>query len=256
MVDIPIDLKAPDMFINGLEKIAEEHDITITYIDHHATSLPFLHKFLKVKAFYYPSAYLMTKAVASPDNIGETLALIGGIADRDPEVIKRGLYTPYYQRISDGLDVLLREKNTDVVVMEMLRDVEVVFQKALEEEHKIPMANIIERINNTILCTKLPEGWGPKALERAAFREDATYAVGHEFATSAWSPHCGQWAVRAIVRWDKLAMNPDLELPGNTARKLWPNASIIGHSAAPSIGAENEEKAKKMAKELALALAQ
>jgi len=255
IVDVPVDLKNPAGFIRGLEDLALRHEVIL--IDHHESSLQYLAQFKTVKAFYAgPSALVLNEMllgmIPSPSELDRVIAVVGAIGDRDPEVIKRGIFTADLQTLADGLDALVRQPNgAQNTVRELVQNPADVLARARAEAGKIPAATLAQRIGPVAVAAgPLPTGWGPKALERLAFNVGAWYAVGWSIEERTKQP-----VVRAIIRWDVAAKMPALPMPGATARALWPTRNIIGHPAAPSIAATSEAEAQEMVLQWARALA-
>ncbi|MCC6050715.1 MAG: hypothetical protein LM580_08400 [Thermofilum sp.] len=255
LVDIPVNLKDPVSFIQGLENLAVRHEII--YIDHHETSLPYIAQFSRVKTvFVGTSALQMDLALANMipgvTDLDRRLAVIGAIGDRDPETITRQMWSRELQEIADGLDVLVRERDGALrVARALLANPAGVIDEARERAAQIPAAQLETRIGPVAIAAgELPVGWGPKALEKMAFNSGTWYAVGVGVDERTKTP-----IVRAIVRWDVSARMPSLPMPGNVARQLWPTRNIIGHPAAPSIAATTLEEAREMALTWARALA-
>jgi len=246
IVDIPVNVKDPVPFVQGLENIAHTHEVI--YIDHHESSLKYIQNFSRVKVqFVGTSAYEMVRPfINSEDN---DLAIIGAICDRDPIVIQKGLWNEELQTIADGIDVLVRQSAYRTALG--LRDTkEATFETARREAKMIPAAEL-DRIIGSVAVARgtLPEAWSLKALEKLAFRENTWYAVGYTFVQ-----RFGVYAVRAIIRWD-IDAKMNLPKPGEIASQLWPTRNIIGHPSAPSISATNEAEAQEMALQLARTLA-
>jgi len=255
IVDVPIDLKNPAGFIRGLEDLALRHEIL--FVDHHESSLQYLGNFNRVRpVFLGPSALslneFLLQQIPSPTEVERAIALIGAIGDRDPEVVKRNMFTTELQAIADGLDVLVRQPNGALsTVRELLQNPVLVIEKARAEAGKIPSAQLSQRVGPVAVAQgPLPSGWGPKALERLAFAVGAWYATGWGIDERSKQP-----IVRAIIRWDVAAKMPNLPLPGATARALWPTRNIIGHPAAPSVAAVSEAEAQEMVLQWARAIA-
>ena len=256
LVDIPIDLKNPVGFVQGLEQFAQLHDVV--FIDHHESSLRFIGQFRHVRpVFLGPSAltlnnYLLSQ-IPNPTDIDRTLALVGAIGDRDPEVVKQGLFNAELQTLSDGLDVLVRERDGALRTLRALvQNPETVLSEARARADQIPAARLGQRIGPVaVAADQLPAGWGPKALEKMAFAAGAWYAAGWGVDERTKTP-----IARAIIRWDVAAKMPYLPLPGVVARTLWPTRNIIGHPAAPSVAATSETEAREMAVTWARALAE
>jgi len=179
--------------------------------------------------------------------------LIGAIGDRDPEVVKRNMFTTELQAIADGMDVLVRQPNGALsTVRELVQNPASVIEKAKAEAGKIPTAQLMQRIGPVAIAQgPLPAGWGPKALEKLAFATGSWYAAGWGVDERTKTP-----IARAIVRWDIAARMPNLPLPGNIAKQLWPTRNVIGHPAAPSVAATSEAEAQEMALTWARAIAE
>lgn len=255
MVDIPVDLKNTEAFVKGLDELGVRHNIHL--IDHHETSLPHFSKFQRVQVSFHGSSALLLNSfllsqIRDPKEVDFILAIAGAISDRDPEVLRRGLYNQELQAIADGLDVMVREKDGALnTLRRLLKEPEAVIREAKERAAAIPVARLKEKVGRVAVSEALPENWGAKALEKLAFREGAWYAVGPEYVTRD-----KQWVVRAIARWDVLAKNPNLPLPGTVMKALWPGKTIIGHPAAPVVAAADEREAREMATQLARAIAE
>jgi hypothetical protein len=255
LVDIPVDLKNPAAFVRGLEDLALRHEIVL--IDHHESSVQFLQMFQRVKPIFLgPSAltlnnYLLGQIRGATD-LDRTIALIGAVGDRDPEIVKQGLFTSELQTLADGMDVIVRERDGALrAVRTLLQSPAMLLDEARTKAGQIPSASLGQRIGSTVVAAAaLPAQWGPKALERMAFQIGAWYAIGWSF-----DERSRQWVVRAIIRWDVGARIPNLPLPGVVARRLWTARNIIGHPAAPSVAATSETEAQEMALAWARALA-
>lgn len=250
IVDIPVNVKAPQSFINGLEEIATRHEVI--FYDHHETSIPYISQFSLVKpVFIGTSAYDLTRQFVRDPDDGD-IAVIAAIGDRDPEVIRRGLWNRKLQIYADGLDVLIR-RDANRILKELIADVDNVLAQAESESENIPTASVERQIGLVGYAGDLRnvgEGWSLKALERMAFTNNFWYAVGYTYVS-----RFNTWTVRAIVRWDVLATR-NIVTPGAVAKELWPTRTIIGHPSAPSINASSEDEAKEIAIQLAEALAE
>jgi len=255
IVDVPVDLKNPIGFIQGLEQLAMLHDVI--FIDHHESSVRFLGMFQRVKTvFLGPSAltlnnYLLSQ-IPNATDLDRTIALVGAVGDRDPEVVRQGVFSAELQTLSDGLDVLVREKDGALRAIRMLvQNPETALSEARTKAGQIPVAQLGQRIGPVAVAAhQLPVGWGPKALEKMAFAVGAWYAVGWGVDEKTKTP-----IVRAIIRWDINAKMPSLPLPGAVAKNLWSTRNVIGHPAAPSVTATSETEAQEMVLQWARALA-
>jgi len=255
IVDVPVDLKNPAGFIQGLEQFAMLHDVI--FIDHHESSVRWLGNFRNVKPIFLgPSAltlnnYLLTQ-ISNPTDLDRTVAIVGAVGDRDPEVVRQGIFNAELQTLSDGLDVLVRERDGALrTIRALVQSPETVLSEARARAGQIPSAQLGQRIGSVAVAAHpLPAGWGPKALEKMAFAVGAWYAVGWGVDEKTKTP-----IARAIIRWDVNARMPNLPLPGAVARSLWPTRNVIGHPAAPSVAAVSETEAQEMALAWARALA-
>jgi hypothetical protein len=256
VVDIPVNLKDPASFVQGLENVALRHEVI--FIDHHESSLPYLTQFNRVKALFVGTSALqmnlaLVNMIPNASDTDRMLAVVGAIGDRDPEVITRQMWTKDLQDVSDGFDVLVRERDGALRVAKALltNPVEVI-SEARARAAQIPTVTSETRIGPVVVAAgELPVGWGPKALERLAFSAGAWYAVGAGVDERTKQP-----LVRAIIRWDIVARMSHLPMPGAIAKQLWPTRNVIGHPAAPSIAASTLEEAREMARTLARALAE
>jgi hypothetical protein len=256
IVDIPVNLKDPASFIQGLENLAARHDII--YIDHHETSLPYIAQFSRVKTIFVGTSALemdlaLLGMIPGASDLDRVLAVVGAIGDRDPEAIIKQMWTKDLQDIADGFDVLVRERDGALnTARALLANPADVIARARERAAQIPAAQLEARAGPVAVAAgELPVGWGPKALEKLSFSSGAWYAVGVGIDERTKQP-----LVRAIIRWDVAARMPNLPMPGAVARQLWSTRNIIGHPAAPSIAAVTLEEAREMARTLARALAE
>jgi len=256
IVDVPVDLKNPAAFIRGLEDLATYHEII--FFDHHETSLPFLPQFRNVKAFYVgPSALTfnetLLRMIPNPTEVDQTISVIGAVGDRDSEVVRRNIFNTELQTISDGLDVLVRERDGALNTLKsLLVDPMGTLARARARANEIPAAQFGQRIGPVAVASSpLPAQWGPKALERMCFNAGAWYGVGY-----GYDERSRTWIVRAIIRWDVAAKYPNLPQPGHVARSIWVTRNIIGHPSAPSVAATSESEAQEMVVQWARALAE
>jgi hypothetical protein len=256
IVDVPVDLKNPAAFIRGLEDLATRHEII--FFDHHETSLPFLPQFRNVKAFYVgPSALTLNETllrmIPNPTEVDQTISVIGAVGDRDGEVVRRGIFNTELQTISDGLDVLVRERDGALNTLKsLLVDPMGTLARARARANEIPSATLGQRIGPVAVASSpLPAQWGPKALEKMCFSTGAWYGVGY-----GYDERSRTWIVRAIIRWDVAAKYPNLPQPGHVARSIWVTRNIIGHPSAPSVAAVSESEAQEMVVQWARALAE
>ena len=255
IVDVPVNLKDPTSFVQGLENLALRHEVL--YFDHHETSLPYLAQFRNVKALYVgPSALTLNETllrmIPSPTETDQLISLLGAVGDRDAEVVRRNLFNADLQTLSDGLDVLVRERDGALNTLKsLLADPLGTLARARTRANEIPAAQLGQRLGPVVTAAApLPSQWGPKALERLAFGTGAWYGVGY-----GYDERSRIWVVRAIIRWDIVAKMPSLPQPGTVARNLWPVRNIIGHPSAPSIAATSEAEAQEMVIQWARALA-
>ena len=255
IVDVPVNLKDPISFITGLENLATRHEVI--FLDHHESSVPYLAMFRRVKPIFLgPSALTLNNfllnQIANASDVDKIIALIGAVGDRDPEVVKQNLLTSELQTLSDGLDVLVREKDGALkTIKTMVQNPTSVLNEAKTRANQIPTAQLSQRVGPVaVSLAQLPPQWGPKALEKMAFSTGAWYAVG-------WGidERSKQHIVRAIIRWDIQAKMPNLPTPGQIAKQLWPTRNIIGHPSAPSIASSSESEAQEMVMQWARALA-
>ena len=255
IVDVPIDLKNPVGFINGLEQLSALHDITL--IDHHDTSLRFTNQFRNVKFVYVGPAALtldmmLLSQIQNASDADRLLAVAGAVGDRDPEVIRQALFNTEIQAIADGLDVMVREKDgAQRTLRALIQDPRSVIEQAKARAAEIPTAQLREKVGVVCLADGLlPEAWGPKSLEKMAFQHNCWYAVG-----VSRDPRTNQYVARAIIRWDVVARYSNLPMPRDVMTRLYPTRSVIGHPAAPTIAAATEEEARDMAYRITRALA-
>jgi hypothetical protein len=164
LVDIPIDLKNPSAFVRGLEDLALRHEVVL--IDHHESSVQFFHLFQRVKAvFLGPSAltlnnYLLSR-IPSATDLDRTMALVGAVGDRDPEVVRQNLYSAELQRLADGLDVMVRERDGALRALRaLLQSPESVLSEARARADQIPAAQQGQRVGPAVVAEgQLPPTW-------------------------------------------------------------------------------------------------
>jgi len=255
VVDIPINLKDPVSFVQGLENLAVRHEVV--FIDHHETTLPYLAWFQRVRAIFVgTSALQMNMAlynmIPEKTDTDRLIAVLGAVGDRDAEVVKQGLLTADLQNLADGMDVIVRERDGALrAVRTLLQSPAMLLDEARTKAGQIPSAALAQRTGPVAVAQgPLPAQWGPKALEKLAFQTGAWYATGWGIDERSKTP-----IVRAIIRWDINARMPNLPLPGTIARQLWSTRNVIGHPAAPSVVATSETEAQEMAAQWARALA-
>jgi hypothetical protein len=190
--------------------------------------------------------------ITNASNTDRVIALLGAIGDRYPEVVKQGLLNNELQTLSDGLDVLVREKDGALkTVRAIVQNPTPVLDEAKTRANQIPTAQLSQRVGPVaVSLVQLPPQWGPKALEKMAFSVGSWYATGWGVDERSKQP-----ITRAIIRWDVQAKMPNLPTPGQIARQLWPTRNIIGHPSAPSVAASNESEAQEMTMQWARALA-
>jgi len=255
IVDVPVNLKDPLTFVQGLENLAARHEVL--YFDHHETSLPYMPMFRNVRAVYVgPSALMLNETllrmVQNPTEIDQMISVLGAVGDRDVEVVRRGLFNADLQVLSDGMDVLVRERDGALNTLKsLLADPAGTLARARARANEIPSARLGQRIGSVAVAAEtLPAQWGPKSLEKMCFATGAWYGVGY-----GYDERSRTWIVRAIIRWDVAARMPSLPQPGAVARNLWTTRNIIGHPSAPSVAATSEEEARSMVEQWARALA-
>lgn len=246
LIDIPIDLKNPVAFCDGLNDFSKLH--FVVYYDHHETSLPHL-KFLRkaIRTYFIgPSAYQLCKYVMPESGEPwETLAIVGAVGDRDSSIASK--IDEDIRLYADGLDVMVRQ-NANMVLQNLIADSERTLEEAKTRGAEIPTAPLEQTIGLVVVARgQLPAQWGPKSLEKLAFQENTDFATGYQF-----DERNNIWIVRAIVRWDR-ALNYQFT-PRDIAAKLWPTRSIIGHPAAPTVAANSEAEAAEMAAQWAKAI--
>jgi hypothetical protein len=256
IVDVPVNLKDPIGFVQGLENLAARHEVL--FFDHHETSLPYMPMFRNVKALYVgPSALTLDETllrmIQNPTEIDQMISIIGAVGDRDSEVVRRGLFNTELQTLSDGLDVLVREKDGALnTLRSLLANPADTLARAKARANEIPAAQFGQRIGPVAVASSpLPAQWGPKALEKMCFSTGAWYGVGY-----GYDERNRTWIVRAIIRWDVVAKYSNLPQPGHVARSIWSTRNIIGHPSAPSVAATSESEAQEMAAQWARALSE
>jgi hypothetical protein len=255
IVDVPVNLKDPVSFVQGLENLAVRHEVV--YIDHHETTLPYLAWFQRVRAIFVgTSALQMNMAlynmIPEKTDTDRLIAVLGAIGDRDAEVVKQGLLSADLQNLADGMDVIVRERDGALrAVRALVQSPDALLEEARAKAGQIPSTTLGQRIGPVVVAgAALPAQWGPKSLERLAFQTGAWYATGWSY-----DERNRTWVVRAIIRWDVAARMSHLPLPGAVARTLWSTRNIIGHPAAPSVAATTETEAQEMAVAWARAIA-
>jgi hypothetical protein len=255
IVDVPINLKDPVSFVQGLENLAVRHEVV--FIDHHESTLPYLSWFQRVRAIFVGTSALqmnfaLYNMIADKTDTDRLIAILGAIGDRDAEAVKQGVLTADLQNLADGMDVIVRERDGALrAARALVQNPSALLDEARAKAGQIPSASLGQRIGPAVVAaTALPAQWGPKSLERLAFQTGAWYAIGWSY-----DERNRQWVVRAIIRWDVQARMPQLPLPGAIARQIWSTRNIIGHPAAPSVAAVTETEAQEMAIAWARALA-
>ena len=225
-IDIPVDIRNPENYIKALEKFAASRKVVWT--DHHETDAPFLLRLNSIPnltaMWFGPSAYEYTLALVqwlggNPNDLKVQLfAKLCAIGDRDPTIVR--LFSkelPELLEIADGLDVLIREQSAggeaeyENFARELAFNTQALLQNAVRRAGEIPVPSHYTTIGRSVLVEEeLPSGWGPKALEKVAFRTKSLYAIG-----VSRSPRDNLYMVRAITYWISLATTTATEI-GNT----------------------------------------
>jgi len=263
-IDIPVDVRNPEAYIKALDKFAASRRVIWT--DHHETDAPFLRRLNEnaIALWFGPSAYEYTLALVQwlggnpNDPKIQFFAKLSGIGDRDPTIPRR--FANELQDllpIADGLDVLIREQSAggeaeyEDFVRQLAFNTSTVIANARARANEIPVPTRYEIIGRTVLVTEeLPTAWGPKSLERVAFRTRSLYAIG-----VSRDPRTNTYLVRAITYWITLATTSATEI-GNTEafRRLVAeiNQRPYGPPAAPVVpGFTTFESALAFARRLA-----
>jgi len=220
-IDIPVDVTKPSEYVEALRIFC--HDRKCIWTDHHETDAPFLKTLSEISTalWFGPSAYEYTLALVQwlggdPREV-ENYAILTGFGDRDPHVIRvlrsRSEDISRWQKISDGMDVLIRQRSSssdpadyEPLVSWMADNLTSVLAEAERLADQIPTPRDIVTIGTRVVLVReqLNPMWGPKSLERAALRAGTLYAVG-----VSQNPRDRTYAVRAITYWVALAEQPD-----------------------------------------------
>lgn len=219
-IDIAIDVKDPQGYINALVEFSRSHRVIWT--EHHETDLAYLYQLAEglaqhnsIALWAGPSAYDYSIALAmwlgldpNDQNVRE-LAILTAIGDRDPKILSilsRDELLRYYE-LGNGIDVIIREISSkddpahyDALARALTINRDIVFSEAREKANNIPSVSRYELIRPAVVALEeLSPGWGPKSLERLALRSDVPYAFGISL-----NPRDNTYVIRAITLWTKL----------------------------------------------------
>ncbi|RLI19956.1 hypothetical protein DRO54_07320 [Candidatus Bathyarchaeota archaeon] len=221
-IDIAIDVKNPQLYINALAEFSKVHQVIWT--EHHETDLTYLYRLAQVLSmsgthsvalWAGPSAYDYSIALAmwlgldpNDTNVRE-LAILTAIGDRDPKIltILNRDQLMYYYELGNGLDVIIREISSqsdpasyDALARTLAINRDTVFSEARQKADQIPTITNYDFQRPVVIAQELlHQGWGPKSLERLALRVDVPYAIGVSL-----DPRTNRYIVRAITLWTKL----------------------------------------------------
>lgn len=220
-IDIAIDVKNPQAYIDALYAFSSRHKVIWT--EHHETDLAHLYDLAYALAQHNsltlwagPSAYDYSIALAMWLNLDpkshdvQELAYLTAIGDRDPKILSilpREQLLHYYE-IGNGLDVIIREISSqsdpahyDALARTLAINRDIVFSEARQKANQIPTITRYEIMRPAVVSLEeLPQGWGPKSLERLALRTDVPYAFGISL-----DPRTNTYIIRAITLWTKLS---------------------------------------------------
>ena len=185
MIDIPVNLKNPGLWLNVINRLAMNTSVTI--YDHHETDVQYATQ-LAARMVVFPNATRMAEVLSNDEN--RTLAYIGVVSDRDSSILSVMARDEVERLMSlaNALDVLVRQdalqtaRNliTTVDPVQWLRAQAV--SVAYPPAQLMSSVEILRRDYNTLLIdmTKLPQnagGWSWKIMEFVAYINSVDYVV-------------------------------------------------------------------------------
>ncbi len=271
VIDIPLDVRAPDISIKTLAELKEKFAVPLIYLDHHETDRPYISKLIDagITPVVSDNITLACALELLNDNIARELAIIGMVADRDREVLRlvsRREVEQRYIHLANRLDVLVRSPDkfgfaslADLARRLATEGVSLLertvvdyppYKIAHELESKIVAEGAITVLVDWSDMNSALSMWAPKTLETLLLRRERAIAVA---VTPAFDPKSKQlvgYDVRVLRYW--LAENAPV--PEEIVRDLVIEKAIygqvVGHSDYVSLRYGSLDEARRVAEEI------
>ncbi len=191
IVDIPINIKDPESFINSIGRIAKYRRVTL--IDHHETNMKYLSSLPpNVRLLQFSDTVAMAGAVEGMFGISpldREMLMIGAVCDRDPAVQKYGMLIDQLYPLANTWDYLIR--NNMLVHVKQVYERGTDYIKEMAKSVVYPPVSIsqmarIERAGGSTIAIadiyQLPrdtvQGWQWKTFDYIAYANRLDYVVG------------------------------------------------------------------------------
>jgi len=262
-VDIAINVKNPNDFINTVKVVADNN--ALTFIDHHESNLKYLSLLPRnVRFLQFPTASSMAKAIEEMFYVSRDLELllVGVIGDRDDsikELIDIG--SPQFSRLynlSNVYDVLIRQNLGDSIrgiyqdgisyIERSMGNIQYPpSQLANQLKDKITKHDNIVYVDATVIPQNMSM-WIWKTFDEILRREHADYLV----ATARVLDR--QLNTMVDVVFVVKFWLSDLQPPKQLLTNVIGNRRTIGHDSAFSISASSQQDAMVLAQQVINAL--
>jgi len=266
VVDIGVNVKNPNDFINTMKIISDNN--TITFIDHHETNYPFLPMLpTNIRFLQFSSATTMAKAVAEMFGARADwdLLLVGAIGDRDSNIREAvdvdSMYFEKLYKLANVMDVLVRKNLPETlrgVYMEGASYLEKQADNIKYQPNEIANELINSKkvaINGKILlvdATEIPQNmsmWIWKTFDELLRRYNADYLVA---PARVLDRQLNQLVnVVFVVKFWLSEMASPKQLIAQIG-----NRKVIGHDTAFSISATSQQDAQQLANDIINSLAE
>ena len=268
VIDIPLDVRAPDISIKTLAELKEKFAVPLIYLDHHETDRPYISKLIDagITPVVSDNITLACALELLNDNIARELAIIGMVADRDREVLRlvsRREVEQRYIHLANRLDVLVRSPDkfgfaslADLARRLATEGVSLLertvvdyppYRIAHELESKIVAEGAITVLVDWSDMNSALSMWAPKALETLLMRRSRALAVA---VTPAFDPRTRQVVghdVRVLRYW----LATDAPVPEEVIRDLIAERAfygqVVGHADYISLRYGSLEEARRVA---------
>jgi len=258
IIDIAINVKNPNEFINTIKVVADNN--MLVFLDHHETNYKYLHLIPQnIRFLQFNSASTMAKAIAESFNIKDDMEMliVGIIGDRDESIrelisVESIEFNRLYN-IANTLDILVR-KNLQATVEGLYREGLNYVEKLMNVEAYPPSQiadqlvsmNKVTKYDNILVVdvTNLQQAmtqWLWKTYDELLRRYNADYLIG---IAKVLDRQINQYvdAVFVVQYWLS-----ELTTPKQLLSNLIANRKVIGHDRAFSISASSPQDAQKLA---------
>ena len=262
-IDIPINVKNPNEFINTVKVIADNN--ALTFIDHHESNLKYISILPKnVRFLQFPSASSMAKAIEEMFDAKRDfeLLMIGVIGDRDGTIKELiDIESPEFNRLyslSNTYDVLIRQ-NLGQAISGVYQNGISYIQSSMSTI-QYPPSQLANQLKDKITkhdnilyvdATAIPQSmsmWIWKTFDEILRREHADYLVAPARVLDR-QLNTFVDVVFVVKFWLS-----DLQPPKQLLTSVIGNRRTIGHDSAFSISASNPQDARDLAEQVINAL--